>query len=64
MLVPRIKMIAMILFVMFAIALLVIASQVLRNVMIKTVITALINVKPAIIVVHQDTAVSIGPVIV
>jgi hypothetical protein len=64
MLVPGLRMIAMILFVMFAIALLVISSLVLRNVMVKTVVTAMINVKPPIIVVKQLRTISIRPVIV
>lgn len=64
MLVPQIRMIAMILFVMFTISLLVISLLVFRYVMMKTVLTALINVKSAISVVVQLIAVSIRPVIV
>ena len=63
-LVPRIRMIAMILFVMFTISLRVISLLVFRYVMMETVLTALINVKSAIIVVVVVWAVSIRPVIV
>jgi hypothetical protein len=57
-------MIAMILFVMLPIALLVISSLVLRNVMMETVLTGMINVKSAIMVVVPFRAISIGPIVV
>ena len=56
MLVPLVRIIAIILFVMFAVALVVISSLILRSVMVKTVRAAIIIVKPAIIVVRAPGA--------
>jgi hypothetical protein len=64
MLVSPLRIIAIILFAIFAVALLVISSLALRNVMMKTERTAIMDVKPAIIVVVRAPADSIRPVIV
>ena len=62
--VPLVRIIAIILFVIFAVALVVISSLLLRSVMAKTVRTSAIIVKPAIIVVVLASADPIRPVIV
>ena len=64
MLVPPVRIIAIILFAIFVVALLIISSLGLRNVLMKTERTAIMNVKPTIIVVVRVPADSIRPVIV
>ena len=64
MLVPFVRMFAIILFVMLAVALVVISSLLLRNVMTKMVRISMVIVKPAIIVVVLAPADSIRSVIV
>jgi hypothetical protein len=64
MLVPPVMIIAIIMFAIFAVVLLVIFSLGSRNFMMKTERTAIIDVKPTIIVVVRAPADSIRPIII
>jgi hypothetical protein len=64
MLISPLRIIAIILFAIFAVALLIISSLGLRNVMIKSERTAIMDVKPPIIIVVRASVDSIRPVIV
>jgi hypothetical protein len=64
MLVSPLRIIAIILFAIFVVVLLVISSLGLRNVMMKMERTAIMGVKPAIIVVVRAPADSIRSIIV
>jgi len=63
-LVPLVRIFAIILFVMFAVALVVISSLLLRSVMTKTIRGPTINVKPATIIVVRAPADTIRSIIV
>ena len=64
MLVPPVRIIAIILFAIFAVLPVVICSLVLWSVMMKTERPAIVTVKPAVIVVVRAPVESIRPVIV